>query len=601
MLPMPAFAHPGRYEARLIDAPSGFVELAPGESKNLTIKFKNIGDHFWNNRGKNFVSLYTWNPKYRKSAFQHPRWYSARQPGLLLQNRVNAGETGSIELPLKAPTTPGTHEEQFALAAEDLKWIPGGIIKIKIKVGVGTASAAPPSPTESAPAQLIRATSPSIPAGTRQYQAQLVEAPGSEYKLRGSAESWVSLMFKNTGTVTWREQTLRTVSSGDVGIASASDVSLRHVSWNSDEEVMKTIREVPPGASVLFQFPIKAPPFRGSYQVRFQLVTNGEAAAGSDFELPVTVTDDAPNPEGVSPSPNQTTPAPVGLVAEPNVRIGLYTADGPVIAMANGPANLQLANGVQIASVPANTLVTLHFDPTSNVYSVAATGSPTLTAGEPIRLVPTTPSLITLVNYVNPPKWNTSLNDNVFRGALEIRRASTGYTWIINELPMEQYLAGLAETSNRSHSEYHKAIVVAARTYAYFHLLNPGKHLKGGFTVDAYWDQVYRGYKSEERMPRFVASAMETRGEVVTHNGNVAVTYYFARSDGRTRGREEVWGGAPVPWLKSVPVPSDAGSRMLGHGIGMSATGAAQMAIDGQMYRQILPYFYTGTEIKKVW
>ena len=119
--------------------------------------------------------------------------------------------------------------------------------------------------------------------------------------------------------------------------------------------------------------------------------------------------------------------------------------------------------------------------------------------------------------------------------------------------------------------------------------------------MDAYWDQVYRGYNSEQRMARFVASVAETRGEVVTHEGNVVVTPYFARSDGRTRAWEEVWRGTPKPWLKSVRVPSDAGSRLFGHGVGMSATAAASMAIDGQSYRQILPYFYTGTEIKKLW
>lgn len=592
LLPGVAAAHPGRYEATVLNAPTEPVRLAPGATATLTVRFKNTGDHFWNNRGRHYASLYTWNPQYRASAFQHPRWMNRRQIGVILEGRIDPGKTGSIEVPLKAPQTPGTYREEFHLAAEDLRWIPGGKVIIPILVTNEPAA----EPTAIAP----RALAP----GTALYQAEIIERPQADIKLRGGAEGWVRVTFRNTGKGTWTEQTIKTAPLPEVGIASASEVSLRHFSWDSENAVMHVLREVPVGGTVSYQFPFKAPPVRGSYQVRFTLVASGASVAGSDFELPVTVTDDAPsNDESggllqISPA----APAPAGLTAEPIVRIGLYTADGPVTAVFDQPARLELSDATVITPlVPAGTMVTLAFNPGSNVYTVQVAGGPVLTATQSVRFVPLSPGIVTISNYSNPPKWNISLNDNVFRGALEIRRASTGYTWIINELPMEQYLDGLAETSNRSHSEYHKAIIVAARTYAYYHLTNPYKHAKGGFTVDAYWDQVYRGYKSELRMNRFVASVAETRGEVVTHGGTLVVTPYFARSDGRTRGRHEVWGGAPVPWLQSVPTPHDAGERLLGHGVGMSATEAAAMAIEGKTYREILPYFYTGTELKKLW
>lgn len=68
------------------------------------------------------------------------------------------------------------------------------------------------------------------------------------------------------------------------------------------------------------------------------------------------------------------------------------------------------------------------------------------------------------------PSWDKSgtMNDNLFRGKIEIRNEN-GKIVLINELPLEDYLKGLAETSNGDHVEKMKTIVVAARSYAYFY------------------------------------------------------------------------------------------------------------------------------------
>jgi stage II sporulation protein D len=148
--------------------------------------------------------------------------------------------------------------------------------------------------------------------------------------------------------------------------------------------------------------------------------------------------------------------------------------------------------------------------------------------------------------------------------------------------------------------EFQKALMTAARTYAYYHWTRGTKHEEEFYTVDAKFDQVYRGYGAEARSPKIVKGVNETRGQIVTYNGSLAITPYFSRSDGRTRSWGEVWaGGSQYPWLVTVPVPWDAGKTLWGHGVGMSASGALGMANDGKGYREILQLFYTGTGLMR--
>ena len=96
-----------------------------------------------------------------------------------------------------------------------------------------------------------------------------------------------------------------------------------------------------------------------------------------------------------------------------------------------------------------------------------------------------------------------------------------------------------------------KAQAVAARTYAI-------TTTKGGNGFDHYPDtrsQVYGGVAAETASTdRAVA---ETRGQVVTYDGEPVITYFFSTSGGRTENVENSLGGAPQPWLRSVEDPYD--------------------------------------------
>jgi stage II sporulation protein D len=141
-----------------------------------------------------------------------------------------------------------------------------------------------------------------------------------------------------------------------------------------------------------------------------------------------------------------------------------------------------------------------------------------------------------------------------YRRALEISPYGPRGLAAVNALPLDTYLQGVVagEMPSSWAIEALKAQAVVARSYA---LTTDA----GGDLFDQYADtrsQMYRGVVGEaDRTNRAVRA---TRGEVVTYDGDVAVTYYHSTSGGRTASVEEGFPGAePVPYLRSVPDPTD--------------------------------------------
>lgn len=565
------------------------LTLAPNEARAFTVAFKNNGSAAWKNSGPGFVSAYTYNPKYRRSQFQDTSWRNFRQAALMKTPEAKPGELGFFEVILRAPKTPGTYQESFALAAEDAAWIEKSHFIVPITVTAAPTVVVAPPPAR-VPSQAA------LPPNATDFQALRLSQSAPALTMKAGEVQQFRILFKNVGMKVWLDEAVKvretseplTIATQTLGI-----LAFKHDSWSGEGMPVFKRQEIIPGEVSMNEFAIRAPETPGQYVASFMFLANGTAAAGGDFDIPITVTDDAGNvPEGAQPLPA------TGAIPEPNIRIGLYTTDAPIIVVATEPLEVRTADGNVLGSADRGTTVTLAYIPGGGYRATLPNGQ-TVIASSPIRLVPTAPAVLTITNYQNHPRWSSRLNDNAFRGSIELLRNSKGSTWVVNELPIEHYLRGLAETGNGSPSEYHKAIIVAARTYAYWHELYPNKH--EDFTIDAYWDQVYRGYNSEIRMQNFVASVEDTRGTVITYQNDLVVTPYYARSDGRTRSWQEVWHGTLKPWLVSVTVPWDAGSRMLGHGVGMSATAAAEMAKEGKAYPEIIKYFYTGTDLKKLW
>lgn len=297
---------------------------------------------------------------------------------------------------------------------------------------------------------------------------------------------------------------------------------------------------------------------------------------------------------------------------EPMIRVGLFSTTLTQGVSQASITDVYADTDPLFSGVSANQIITLGFDFSTKQYSATVSGM-TKYSLKPVRIVPRTPnSPATLLDYRTTPTGSGAVSDNRFRNTIEMQySAKTCKLWVINELPLGFYLKGLGETSNASPVEFQKVMLSAARTYAMYHY-NRGidynikdgstKHADEHFHLDATYDQVYRGYSSELRIPTLVQAENETKGMVITYQGKVVVTPYFSRSDGRTRAWTEVWGGVGMPWLQSVAVPQDSGQTLWGHGVGMSARGALLMVVnDKKSWDAVIRYFYAGVDIQKIY
>ena len=143
-----------------------------------------------------------------------------------------------------------------------------------------------------------------------------------------------------------------------------------------------------------------------------------------------------------------------------------------------------------------------------------------------------------------------------YRGTFRVS-AVNGKLRLVNHVSLERYLYGVVpcESPHDWPAEALKAQAVVARSYA----LSSGK---AGSDFDVYADtrsQVYYGISHE--YPESTRAVKDTKGEVVYFNDEVARTFFFSTSGGRTAAIKDAWPKAqPVPYLVSVNDPYDDAS-----------------------------------------
>lgn len=619
LLPISVQAAPIKgFEASALSAATTSISIEPGKTQEVLLTFKNIGTTTWTNKGKTHVSLYTYGPKYRASDFRADNWVDFTQAVLLKEASVAPGATGTFALSLKAPITKGTYKETFQIAAENTAWVPGGEITLSITVAPKVAEVKP-APTP------VSTTTPSATSSSSTSSAQVVTPPeglsamvllrsAKSVTAKGGEEISFKVGVKNTGTVTWNTREIR---ANDLAIAS---VNTKHTSWVSDSQIaVKTDGTVAPGALDFIDFKFNAPPTFGKQTVRYRLAVNNAIVPDLYIDIPVDVTSNAPdsyqspvinNPAGTLSSTSGYTDGikTDGLIiVEPNIRIGVLIVDdetqNQVIVSCNTPWKLMDGEGGLLGQMEAGKHVEAFY---KNQRYYFNRGGALEKTEKYLRFVPDSKDAIcTIENFDKRVTRRAANAENQFRDVLELRHNDhKDRTWLINELPMDEYLYGLGETSNASHEEFKKALITIARTYALYQWERATKHAKEFFHMNAYADdQVYRGYGYEIANPLIKKAVDDTKGIVIQYQGSTAITPYFSRSDGRTRDWSEVWGGS-VPWVKSVPAPCDAKNnrQLWGHGVGMSATEALCMANEqGKSWQDIIHYFYTDVDLAKRW
>lgn len=601
-----------KWAAELVSSGGTEWQIEMEDHKTVELAFKNVGTETWRREGGSYVSLYaTSGTKERQSTFKDERWPAATQAGKLVEVEVKPGQVGHFKFDLRAPRAPGAYREEFTLAAEDTAWVSGGKFSLPVRVPMTGEFIATASP-DTFPAD--------IQVNNGVYVATLLLRSAASLTLSGNGRQEVTFGFKNTGSSIWTTRSLKV--KGVSAASTGASATVRDESWGDPIEPIRVQGATKPGEIGFLTFKVKAPVRKGSYHATFQLYADGIAVEGGEIDIPITVTADGyiePEPTPVTKPTNNSTPSnsslpslnPIPLTGdvsslpnEPMIRVGIFaTTDNRMVVRAKFAPLTVSQNGSSVCRLALNESVTVEFDRSASVYRLSggpcvgqSTGYYAVKADDGI-------SPMEMSDFSRPVSWLPGANDNTFRAHLELRYTpSTDKVWVINELPIESYLKGIAETSNVSPQEYQRALLTGARTYAMYHVQRGTKHADEFYIVDATYDQVYRGYGAEARGSNIVAAVDATRGQIVTYDGKLAITPYYSRSDGRTRSWGEVWyGGSNYPWLVSVPVPWDVGRTLWGHGVGLSATGALAAANEGWTYDRILKHFYTGIELRRAY
>ena len=252
--------------------------------------------------------------------------------------------------------------------------------------------------------------------------------------------------------------------------------------------------------------------------------------------------DSSVNPTDLSDSVLQTTPdaKPIGAPGNPIVRVALLSQSPPRAVDLSGQAECRLSNGEIIQK---RTLEKLLTERRSDLV--------TCKSGQDGAVV---------INERSYPETVYFLN--------------RGNGWIvINQLPLEQYVASVVGAEMPSHwnPEALKAQAVAARSYALVHLVRPAdSDFNLGDTTR--W-QAYGGLNSQSGPT--AAATKATKSLVLSFKGGLVESLYASTSE----------------------IAAEAHSHL---GASMSQHGAQNLANKGLKFNEILGRYYLGASLARL-
>ena len=539
-----------------------------GQEIESVVRLKNTGDVTWYAQGENRIVLATEGVRERESTFVP--FGDRTRMGYLSQPSVAPGAVGDFKLNLHVPETiEGEMIERFTPVIENTTWLQDKALGFKVDIQV-----------------------PYVFAKTQKISTVADLYPGEKY--------YLEVEIENKGNMPWDSENVKTTLLGR-GILVPTRFLVSE----------KTIQ---PGEVMTLGFWIQAPLQEGYHSVYLRSRFQEDPIRGAVARYVINVSKDNPRPLPENSSV-ETVPMSVSTTPDP---ADLPQLPGASADVESSPFRVRLSHESDVARLTADTpfVITdgsgsLLFEQASGFeVQVARSGTGFLvTSGDQtksanlVRLVPKERSGITdILSMERRPSWNTDLNDNRFRGVIEMRLVEDEVAYI-NELPLEDYLRGLAEVSNTAPTEKQKVIAVLARSYAQYYMDDshrkfPNMPYDGSDDPNVF--QRYLGYGFEMRSPTFVNAVAMTDGMVVTYEGELIKTPYFSQSDGRTRSAEEVWGWTDTPYLKSVDDSWSNGLELAGHGVGLSGYGATKQAEAGKDFEEIIKYYYQGVEVESL-
>ena len=186
--------------------------------------------------------------------------------------------------------------------------------------------------------------------------------------------------------------------------------------------------------------------------------------------------------------------------------------------------------------------------------------NPVVVEYEPYR------TLLNVVDKDNGYKHGRMILDSYGGSCLEGRCLR-----LVAEVPMEDYVRGIAEVSASWPKESLRVQAIIARTYASYKIKTSGQHRVtcDCAVYDSSYDQVYLG--DDRRIAagsywgEWKRAVRSTEDQAVLYNGAPILALYMSSSGGHTEDNEDVWGGTPLPYLRGVNDRADSTSANVNH------------------------------------
>lgn len=530
-----------------LDKSVPMLKLKPGDSGQLKITIKNTGQKSWNTDS----SLILTNTE---SASRY----------LKMDGLVKSTTAGKTIKPGATMTFTMNLQAQFE----------GGFALIEI------------APLIDGKTRVEKYLSVPIQVVPPDYDYEVVKIKPGKTKLKAGERTDVVIELKNTGNISWKNSGPNPIM---IGTENPRDHKSNFLAKPNARLASLQEKEVKPGQTGHFKMKLKAPNISGLQREYFAPVIEGITW------LPFKESSIEINVYGGSRSGANTGAQRTTSTSTDKIRVDLSFRGNPIISASD---SFKLLDGSkQLSQFSRNEKVSVTWE--NEKYQVKGDHTAFILSNPP-RFEPLNSGILRIDNYENHPSWKPELNDNQYRGNLEVHRYQNE-VHVVNELLIEDYLKGLAEISATDPVEKIRSVVILARTYAYYYTAVGEKFPGAPFDLcdDANRCQKYLGYSFEVRNPTGVKAVNDTADLVVAYNKKIVITPYFSASDGRTRSAEEVWGWKNTPYLLSVDDPGCKGRTLSGHGVGLSGCGALYLAQQGKTYEQIIKYFYQGVEVMK--
>ena len=408
--------------------------------------------------------------------------------------------------------------------------------------------------------------------------AYAVDAPSA---MAPGGSTQVRLVITNSGGDSW-------ASSGDEAVTVGFRWADRHPPRDREPPASIALPSaVAAGESVALETSISLPTAPGQFRLQPDLQKHGEWFSAKGVAAPIVET-----------------PA---RLAEPEMRVGLLdiSDDNPGVTAATirSTNGLRIVDegGIEMAELSGGESVVIHRDIPGEQQVLQLPNNVRQTTVGRVKIFPLEGSMLRLMEAA---PWTT------YRGSFEfvwLPRYTSA--WVVNILPLEDYLSGIAEQGDHIPWEALRASAIAFRSYAMatraerrasnlvFDAAGSTRHTPTMYTRH----QVYHGMAREFSGTRLREAVADTRGQVMTYDSETIMAVYFSRADGRTRSWHATWGGAFKPWAVGVPDPYSVGQTLLGHGIGLPLRSANAMAGTGANGEQILASYYTDVDFGAIY